>query len=464
MAKQDDENRKTIGSQSEDAKTRSAAETDQSRPAEASATPQKASSGKAPRPENDARPSTDGKPREASNTGGDTKQTIVEWTAANIPAYELAIQRGNASFEQVAEVHFGSKKAFNNNDPLRLKLEPLLKPIHEAFEKAYGTVTNLYWCSEIVAGVAITSPDQGTSKSTDQTFRERLGQWALGAWRRLSSLLWGPGYQPKSNQLFSLHIVNREVAGEDVDILTGLCECERQAIQARTNLQGEDARVSMQRLYSSAVNLLMLLNKRIALRNGDGAANDGQVVDFQKEYLADTERFIDRSAQRDSYSWYFIGMLFGAVLLILLTVVVVCTVNAANNAVIGKNLLASFVAGAVGAFVSVMSRMTAGKLRLRYESGNGQIFRFGVFRPVIGAIFGAVVYAVFTSDILPLDMPSDSSQATLELSQHALLMFYCVVGFLAGFTERWAQDVLTSASSTLLPASTNGSRNSARNG
>jgi hypothetical protein len=112
--------------------------------------------------------------------------------------------------------------------------------------------------------------------------------------------------------------------------------------------------------------------------------------------------------------------------------------------------LASFAAGAVGAAVSVMSRMTTGKLYFRYEADNSQIRLFGVFRVLIGAIFGFILYAVLASGIIPL----------VNLSMDQPVLFYTVVGFLAGFSERWAQNMLTTASSNLLPASTKDSKDS----
>jgi hypothetical protein len=48
--------------------------------------------------------------------------------------------------------------------------------------------------------------------------------------------------------------------------------------------------------------------------------------------------------------------------------------------------------GAVGAVVSVMSRMTFGKLSLDYEAGRWMLIVLGVFRPAIGMVFGVALW------------------------------------------------------------------------
>ena len=88
-------------------------------------------------------------------------------------------------------------------------------------------------------------------------------------------------------------------------------------------------------------------------------------------------------------------------------------------------------AGALGALVSVFQRMTTGRLHLDLHAGRRLLRLFGAIRPVIGAIFGMAVYAVLKGGVLPaVGTPT------------APLAFYGAIGFLAGFNERFAQDML----------------------
>jgi hypothetical protein len=68
---------------------------------------------------------------------------------------------------------------------------------------------------------------------------------------------------------------------------------------------------------------------------------------------------------------------------------------------------------------------------VRHEVERWTLILVGSFRPLIGAIFGLLVYALIQSNLLPLSVASTNE-----------LYFYGVIGFLAGFSERWAPDLL----------------------
>jgi hypothetical protein len=97
----------------------------------------------------------------------------------------------------------------------------------------------------------------------------------------------------------------------------------------------------------------------------------------------------------------------------------------------------SVLGGAAGAVVSVMNRMTSGNLEVRHEAGKKTIRALGFMRPVIGATFGAVVYLFLDGGIVQIVSPPDGG---------ANLAFYAALGFVSGFSERFAQDVIAQAS------------------
>ena len=98
--------------------------------------------------------------------------------------------------------------------------------------------------------------------------------------------------------------------------------------------------------------------------------------------------------------------------------------------------VAALVAGALGAVVSVIQRINQGKFTLEYDTGRLYAMFLGGLRPLIGGAFALVLSFAFTGGLLSL--PSRSTDAHRKL---ALL----VVAFLAGFSERWAQDTLAAA-------------------
>ena len=87
---------------------------------------------------------------------------------------------------------------------------------------------------------------------------------------------------------------------------------------------------------------------------------------------------------------------------------------------------------------SVIQRINSGRFDLEYDVGPSYVRFLGALRPMIGAVFGLALYFAVTSRILKLfELPQDRTDKL-----YALL----VIAFLAGFSERWAQDTLTSLS------------------
>jgi hypothetical protein len=90
----------------------------------------------------------------------------------------------------------------------------------------------------------------------------------------------------------------------------------------------------------------------------------------------------------------------------------------------------------------VMSRMSSGSIELKPESGKKTIRALGFMRPVIGGIFGAVVYVFLAGGIVEIVTPPTG---TGELA------FYGGLGFLSGFSERFANDVIAQGASKTPP-------------
>ncbi|HWN00752.1 MAG TPA: hypothetical protein VNO54_27185, partial [Streptosporangiaceae bacterium] len=68
----------------------------------------------------------------------------------------------------------------------------------------------------------------------------------------------------------------------------------------------------------------------------------------------------------------------------------------------------------------------------------------GALRPIVGAVFGAVVYFAIIGGLLAVEAKT-GKDASITVA------FFAVAGFAAGFSERFAADVLQRASSGILP-------------
>jgi hypothetical protein len=58
----------------------------------------------------------------------------------------------------------------------------------------------------------------------------------------------------------------------------------------------------------------------------------------------------------------------------------------------------------------------------------------GMFRPLIGAIFGVALYFGIESGVLQFIKPPDDPKE--------VFFFFAFIAFLTGFSERWTSDVL----------------------
>ena len=99
--------------------------------------------------------------------------------------------------------------------------------------------------------------------------------------------------------------------------------------------------------------------------------------------------------------------------------------------------VAALIAGAIGAVVSVVQRINSGSFELDYDVGGPYIFFLGGLRPLIGGAFAVAISFAFDGGLLHLPVAASESTNDRRL---ALL----VISFLAGFSERFAQDTLTS--------------------
>jgi hypothetical protein len=159
-----------------------------------------------------------------------------------------------------------------------------------------------------------------------------------------------------------------------------------------------------------------------------------RAVESLENQLEQARRYYDRSAQHQAQYEYFLGMLFG---LVALLVAVVGLGVIAQSDLLKEPLLAAPLAGGAGALVSVMTRMTRGQLLVNYESGRRTIRLIGAMRPVIGALFGGALYLLLAGGLVTI--------AQTPTNETKLLYFYTATAFLAGFSERWAQDVVAGA-------------------
>jgi len=188
-------------------------------------------------------------------------------------------------------------------------------------------------------------------------------------------------------------------------------------------------------LYSVAVFLLSALDAaaQVPSRSPDEARSTllaGAATSARRQ-LDKLEAYAKRSGIATAIRIYLLGMPVGAAIL----AVPVATLYALSsiNATVRDPLVLTIVAGGIGSVASVMFRITRGqRLEVNTEQGSTVTLIGGMFRPLIGAVFGVALYILVVGDLLPLDT-GDGGE---------VMFFYAGLAFLAGFSERWAQDTI----------------------
>jgi hypothetical protein len=207
--------------------------------------------------------------------------------------------------------------------------------------------------------------------------------------------------------------------------------------QSAVQLGGRAHQLLVQALFSLIVCLFTTLHPSDASGFSDPARRQHvrDAVKTAGRELATLSTFVQKSARRTALGLYLSGLPLGAVIGYLLVRLTAHSLTV-DRLIPNDELAICLASGAIGAVISVMARITRGE-RVCVDSDKGKAVTVlaGSFRPVIGAVFGGVLYVLICGGILPLSVPGPDKS----------LLFFAGVAFLAGFTERWAQDAIVSS-------------------
>jgi hypothetical protein len=334
-----------------------------------------------------------------------------------------AIKGGRAAFMHVALAYsFGRGHGRADRDATPRDREVLREhfgALMEAFEDEHGAFCRSYFARDAYAAAVLTDRDE-------------------------ISIVLGSDLPHESRHLVAL-----------------LLRCEQIAYAAWHRLAAYDRRLCQNMIFSVIEELLRRLDRQASLRH-DGAgpaANGGppartagpprgdeaggrrgrpdDELDELREHLEDAEEFMLRCAARRAQIRYLKGMLAGtaAVGLVIAAAAAVAGLATGIGDLVGQ-LLVVATSGALGAFVSVLARMTSGTFRmnlptLSYEMRSTDLLLMGILRPLIGVIFALAGYVLVVSALLPMAARDTGTE----------IFLYAAVGFLAGFSERVAQDM-----------------------
>lgn len=320
-------------------------------------------------------------------------KVIKEEDAEKFPQYESAIERNFASFSQLVTVTYGWNAAFEEDEIMRRNYRQYCPKILRAFEAAYGGIVDIYFCSKQKAAVVLTDRHHFFAEYTLQG-------------------------QPQIEHL--------------------LIECERVSSEAHRLLVGKDLKSCAEKLYYAAKRLMCLADCE---RDEKEASEIAALV---KQQLNEAKKHQERASRMKAQGFYFEGLLIGLFIGVGLLFIISILSQKFTNLLIphSDQFYISLVSGGIGALVSVMSRMSFGTLDIEHEVGTNVVRRLGIMRPLLGAFFGVIVFALLHSGLI---------FSVLVPQQDEAIFFFSITGFLAGFSERWAPDMLAVTEKRIIP-------------
>lgn len=304
--------------------------------------------------------------------------------------------RRSVSFAELVKVHHLREVALENGEIYAGDAEERYREFEEAFEKEHGRIRTSYWCTSVPSAVALTEK---------------------------------PGRKKRQGSCLSFHRVSDWATKEEPQIAAALHECDELAVKATEVLRGKTLRICMELVMASAAHLLSLVD---APSGHEAKSKKEQALKLERHALDRVRAYYHSAANGQAQLYYFLGLMLGALVIGVLAFLL--GRNADLPWLNNREFFGCLTAGALGAVVSVMSRIGSGQFRLEYEVGRKFPIFLGILRPAVGGLFGVALYFAVTSSLLDLfKLPTDPKDR---------LYFLLVIAFVAGFSERWARDAL----------------------
>jgi hypothetical protein len=223
-----------------------------------------------------------------------------------------------------------------------------------------------------------------------------------------------------------------------------LFDCENLAIRISEVLRYTSESVGLKRIMAVASHVLGVLDR------DQGRVDDSEakrIATKENDELREIRDYYRKAGARIGLTVYTQGMIVGVLLIALLLALGVVALTVWGSLAWDpedSRIVVSVAAGAIGAFVSVLQRISSDKSKfsVHYDLGKRTLYMLGSYRPVLGAVFGTFTYFVLASGILHTTAPTDRQTA---------LYYFGSLAFVAGFSERFTQ-VLAKGVEGLVPA------------
>lgn len=307
----------------------------------------------------------------------------------------------------------------------------------DQFEGKYGQIKNAYWSVRDASAVAFSVKK-----------------------RRRTVRVWDHEHIPRFHRV-------TDWATRDEPLIAGaLDDCESLSVRVEEILRGSSELIALRRINAVASQLLGYVDREWGRETPPAAAglqppdwvHQAQCKEFveeQRKELGHVEYFYKRTGNGQGKILFFWGMVLGLFALALVTAVTVVLTWPIDSLDGGPThwsevqlFVISVMAGALGAFLSVLQRMAStdeSKFTLDFEVGRANVRWLGIYRPFVGGVFGVATFLTLASGILQTESPEPGTD----------FAYYGILAFFSGFFERFTK-LPTGDTSTVVEESKEG--------
>jgi len=316
----------------------------------------------------------------------------------SFPELAAAVDSGRASFDTYVRARFLASERFNDDPSSRDVYAKWRLELLHAFEKESGKICGSYYCEHLIGATA----------------RTDCPRLAL--------------------------VFNSDSWGKEEELLTS---CDGLYWEGIDYLAATDRTTFVERLYAVATDVLARLDTRCRAAANGAACEDpelrAQALDALENKLDDVRKFYAKAAPKRARLRYLAGVVAGWVAGLAIAVLLLLVLRESElvPSTDRAEIVTIWLAGAVGAVVSVMQRVSSDSLVLHHEAGRAELFLLGAIRPVLGGAIAVALYSLFNGGIVDFAMPDGAKRD---------LYYFAGIGFLSGFSERFAQDMLVKSS------------------
>ena len=324
-----------------------------------------------------------------------------------LPELDYACRAGRVDFNQLVTAAFLRQPTFTKDAEQRQAYEYYFPRLSETFESQHDGIARSYYATNVVAAAVLTNDKELFLKLPDSLVK-------------------------------------------DVDAVGLLSRLTLLHIRARQYLDREDYRACLDPVFQVIVYCLSVFDSNATAlittdEEQEQTARRSALMTLLASESGRSERYLWDLVSRKALLQYFYGMLIGLALILVATPMLRFAPELFKSGSSGNRndvLQWALAGGAVGAFISVMQRITNGRFNLSRSTITLQkrkhvsvLMVLGALRPLVGAVFGVALFTFQNAGLVPFQPAADVDQT----------VYFAALGFLIGFSERFARDMVLAA-------------------